>query len=94
MNLRILGIEILREIDLLGIRYIHAQGIICPGSFAGTQIAAPAERENPVVRSLFVVGVMDWKLDASAMAEIDRIVSESVTDPIGPEYLASKVCTN
>jgi len=37
---------------------------------------------------------MDWKLDASAMAEIDRIVSESVTDPIGPEYLASKVCTN
>jgi aryl-alcohol dehydrogenase-like predicted oxidoreductase len=38
-----------------------------------------------------VSGVMDWKLDASAMAEIDRIVSESVTDPVGPEYLAPKV---
>jgi hypothetical protein len=30
---------------------------------------------------------MGWKLDASAMAEIDRIVEESVTDPVGPEYL-------
>jgi hypothetical protein len=31
---------------------------------------------------------MGWKLDAAAMAEIDRIVTESVTDPVGPEYLA------
>jgi aryl-alcohol dehydrogenase-like predicted oxidoreductase len=38
-----------------------------------------------------VAGVMDWKLDASAMAEIDRIVGQSVTDPVGPEYLAPKV---
>jgi aryl-alcohol dehydrogenase-like predicted oxidoreductase len=38
-----------------------------------------------------VTGVMGWKLDASAMAEIDRIVTESVTDPVGPEYLAPKV---
>jgi aryl-alcohol dehydrogenase-like predicted oxidoreductase len=38
-----------------------------------------------------VSGVMGWKLDARAMAEIDRIVSESVTDPVGPEYLAPKV---
>ena len=38
-----------------------------------------------------VAGVLGWKLDASAMAEIDRIVSESVTDPVGPEYLAPKV---
>jgi len=37
-----------------------------------------------------VAGVMGWKLDASAMAEIDRIVSESVTDPVGPEYLTRK----
>ncbi len=35
-----------------------------------------------------VAGVMGWKLDAAAMAEIDRIVTESVTDPVGPEYLA------
>jgi aryl-alcohol dehydrogenase-like predicted oxidoreductase len=38
-----------------------------------------------------VSGVLDWKLDASAMAEIDRIVEESVPDPVGPEYLAPKV---
>jgi aryl-alcohol dehydrogenase-like predicted oxidoreductase len=38
-----------------------------------------------------VAGVLGWKLDASAMAEIDRIVKESVTDPVGPEYLAPKV---
>jgi aryl-alcohol dehydrogenase-like predicted oxidoreductase len=38
-----------------------------------------------------VSGVMGWKLDAAAMAEIDRIVEESVTDPVGPEYLTPKV---
>ncbi|MGA8743739.1 MAG: aldo/keto reductase [Terracidiphilus sp.] len=34
-----------------------------------------------------VAGVMGWKLDSTTMAEIDRIVAESVTDPVGPEYL-------
>jgi aryl-alcohol dehydrogenase-like predicted oxidoreductase len=34
-----------------------------------------------------VDGVFGWKLDAEAMAEIDRIVAESVSDPVGPEYL-------
>jgi aryl-alcohol dehydrogenase-like predicted oxidoreductase len=38
-----------------------------------------------------VAGVVGWKLDASAMAEIDRIVAESVTDPVGPEYLTPSV---
>jgi aryl-alcohol dehydrogenase-like predicted oxidoreductase len=38
-----------------------------------------------------VAGVLGWKLDASAMAEIDRIVAESVTDPVGPEYLVPGV---
>jgi aryl-alcohol dehydrogenase-like predicted oxidoreductase len=38
-----------------------------------------------------VTGVMGWKLDANAMDEIDKIVSESVTDPVGPEYLTPKV---
>ena len=41
-----------------------------------------------------VAGVMGWKLDASAMGEIDRIVEESVTDPVGPEYLNPKVRSN
>jgi aryl-alcohol dehydrogenase-like predicted oxidoreductase len=38
-----------------------------------------------------VAGVMGWQLDATAMAEIDRIVAESVTDPVGPEYLTPTV---
>jgi aryl-alcohol dehydrogenase-like predicted oxidoreductase len=37
-----------------------------------------------------VEGVLGWKIDASAMAEIDRIVEERVPDPVGPEYLAPK----
>ena len=38
-----------------------------------------------------VRGVLGWKLDAGAMAEIDRIVEESVTDPVGPAYLTPSV---
>jgi aryl-alcohol dehydrogenase-like predicted oxidoreductase len=37
-----------------------------------------------------VAGVMGWKLDVETMTEIDRIVAESVTDPVGPEYLTPK----
>lgn len=33
-------------------------------------------------------GVLGWKLDESAMKDIDRIVKECVKDPIGPEFLA------
>jgi aryl-alcohol dehydrogenase-like predicted oxidoreductase len=38
-----------------------------------------------------VSGVLGWKLDASAMAAIDRIVEEAVPHPVGPEYLTPKV---
>jgi aryl-alcohol dehydrogenase-like predicted oxidoreductase len=38
-----------------------------------------------------VAGVMGWKLDTNTMEEIDRIVAESVTDPVGPEYLTPLV---
>jgi aryl-alcohol dehydrogenase-like predicted oxidoreductase len=29
-----------------------------------------------------------WSLDADTLAEIDRIVEETVTDPVGPEFMA------
>ena len=29
-----------------------------------------------------------WKLDASAMREIDRIVASCVKEPVGPEFMA------
>jgi aryl-alcohol dehydrogenase-like predicted oxidoreductase len=32
--------------------------------------------------------VSGWALDASARAEIDRIVAAAVTDPVGPEFMA------
>jgi aryl-alcohol dehydrogenase-like predicted oxidoreductase len=32
--------------------------------------------------------VMGWSLDATAMAEIDRIVAACVHDPVGPEFMA------
>jgi aryl-alcohol dehydrogenase-like predicted oxidoreductase len=32
--------------------------------------------------------VTGWSLDASATAEIDRILSETITDPVGPEFMA------
>jgi aryl-alcohol dehydrogenase-like predicted oxidoreductase len=35
-----------------------------------------------------VEAAMGWSLDASAMAEIDRIVAETVTHPVGPEFMA------
>lgn len=38
-----------------------------------------------------VDGIFGWKLDSAAMAEIDTIVDESVTDPVGPEYLTPDV---
>ena len=41
-----------------------------------------------------VAGVMGWRIDAATMSEIDRIVAESVTDPVGPEYLTPQVRQN
>jgi aryl-alcohol dehydrogenase-like predicted oxidoreductase len=32
--------------------------------------------------------VSGWRLDAPAKAEIDRILSQTITDPVGPEFMA------
>lgn len=32
--------------------------------------------------------VIGWQLDASAKAEINRILRETITDPVGPEFMA------
>ena len=32
--------------------------------------------------------VTGWSLDAPAKAEIDRILRETITDPVGPEFMA------
>jgi aryl-alcohol dehydrogenase-like predicted oxidoreductase len=33
-------------------------------------------------------GVAGWSLDADAKAEIDRVLRERITDPVGPEFMA------
>jgi aryl-alcohol dehydrogenase-like predicted oxidoreductase len=35
--------------------------------------------------------VTGWRLDAPAKAEIDRILRETITDPVGPEFMAPPV---
>ena len=35
-----------------------------------------------------IAGVTGWKLDAAALKAIAEIVRESVTDPVGPEFMA------
>jgi hypothetical protein len=32
--------------------------------------------------------VFGWSLDAAAKTEIDGILRESITDPVGPEFMA------
>jgi aryl-alcohol dehydrogenase-like predicted oxidoreductase len=34
------------------------------------------------------LGVAGWSLDATTRAGIDRILSETITDPVGPEFMA------
>ena len=35
-----------------------------------------------------VDAVMGWSLDKAAKAEIDRILAETISDPVGPEFMA------
>jgi aryl-alcohol dehydrogenase-like predicted oxidoreductase len=38
-----------------------------------------------------VADVMGWRIDASAMTEIDRILATSIAEPVGPEFMAPPV---
>jgi aryl-alcohol dehydrogenase-like predicted oxidoreductase len=38
-----------------------------------------------------IAGLTGWRIDSSAMAEIDRILSETVVDAVGPEFMAPPV---
>jgi hypothetical protein len=35
-----------------------------------------------------VKDVMGWKLSAEDLAYVDQIITESVQDPVGPEFMA------
>jgi aryl-alcohol dehydrogenase-like predicted oxidoreductase len=38
-----------------------------------------------------VTEVMDWTLDAGAIAEIDRILAETIQQPVGPQFMAPPI---
>jgi aryl-alcohol dehydrogenase-like predicted oxidoreductase len=35
-----------------------------------------------------IAGLSGWRIDSSAMTEIDRILSETIVDAVGPEFMA------
>jgi aryl-alcohol dehydrogenase-like predicted oxidoreductase len=58
-----------------------------PGVSAALWGAKRPDQLSPVNR------ILGWRLDEAAMRTIDEIVMESVTDPVGPEYLTPQVRT-
>jgi len=32
--------------------------------------------------------ILGWKIDSEAEMEIDRILEETISDPVGPEFMA------
>ena len=65
-----------RVIDL-AVRFVLDQGIT-----TALWGARRPDQLNPVEAA------MGWSLDAAAKQEIDRILAEAITDPVGPEFMA------
>ena len=38
--------------------------------------------------SVFLIAWIGWALDATAFEEIDRIIHDTIKDPVGPEFMA------
>jgi aryl-alcohol dehydrogenase-like predicted oxidoreductase len=66
-----------RRVIHLAVRWMLDQGITT---------ALWGARRPAQLRS--VDDVTGWSLDASAKAEINRILRETITDPVGPEFMA------
>jgi hypothetical protein len=52
------------------------------------QCVAAVDKLDQLARKRFSRRVTGWSLDASAKAEIDRILRETITDTVGPEFMA------
>jgi aryl-alcohol dehydrogenase-like predicted oxidoreductase len=70
-----------RSLPQLAVRWVLDQ----PGVSVALWGARSAEQLDTVA------GAMDWHIDAGTLQEIDRILTETVTDPVGPEYLTPRV---
>ena len=66
-----------RRVIHLAVRWMLDQGI----SVALWGARRPGQLED-------TLGVAGWSVDAAARVRIDRILSEAVLDPIGPEFIA------
>jgi aryl-alcohol dehydrogenase-like predicted oxidoreductase len=67
----------LRRVVHLAVRWMLDQGI---------SVALWGGRRPDQLRA--ALGVAGWSLDAASQAKIDRILNETITDPIGPEFMA------
>jgi aryl-alcohol dehydrogenase-like predicted oxidoreductase len=67
----------LRRVIHLAVRWMLDQGI---------SVALWGGRRPDQLRA--TVGVGGWSIDAAGRAKIDRILSDTITDPIGPEFMA------
>jgi aryl-alcohol dehydrogenase-like predicted oxidoreductase len=70
--------------DRYGERVIHlaVRWILDQGATAALWGARHPRQLHPIDE------VFGWSLDAAAKAEIDRILREAITDPVGPEFMA------
>jgi aryl-alcohol dehydrogenase-like predicted oxidoreductase len=66
-----------RRVIHLAVRWMLDQGI---------SVALWGARHPEQLRASF--GVADWSLDGADQREIDRILSATVIDPVGPEFMA------
>jgi aryl-alcohol dehydrogenase-like predicted oxidoreductase len=67
----------LRRVIHLAVRWMLDQGI---------SVALWGGRRPDQLRA--TLGVAGWSLDTASLAKIDRILSDTITDPIGPEFMA------
>jgi aryl-alcohol dehydrogenase-like predicted oxidoreductase len=67
----------LRRVIHLAVRWMLDQGI---------SVALWGGRRPDQLRATLCVA--GWSLDAASRATIDRILNETITDPIGPEFMA------
>lgn len=67
-----------KEVLELAVRWVLDQ--------PGVSVALWGARHPSELASL--PDVMGWKLDSSALKDIDAIVAKSVRDPVGPEFMA------
>jgi aryl-alcohol dehydrogenase-like predicted oxidoreductase len=66
-----------RRVIHLAVRWMLDQGI---------SVALWGGRRPEQLRAVW--GVQGWSLDSPTLAKIDRILSETIADPVGPEFMA------